>query len=92
MHTPMRKHAIRNAERWMEQQIEVFEKAARNLREHQQRFIETAREEEVGGDPVSSLTNHLSWFVNDAAKFTSGNLRLDLAVTAAAQLAQTEKK
>lgn len=76
----------------MEDQIKVHELAIRDLREYRHRFIEAAREEEAGGKSGASLVDHLSWFVNAATKYLSGNLRMDLAVNHASALALTSKK
>jgi hypothetical protein len=89
---PMRRHAIAATDKWMQEQIAIFERATRELREYHQRFVEDMREEEVGGKPSATPVNHVSWFVNSAAKFTTGNLRLDLAVNHASALALTQPK
>jgi hypothetical protein len=85
----MRKHAIASTEKWMDEQIKVFERAAADLREYRDRFHEVAAGNE---DSRSSLVDHLSWFVNSAAKGVHGNLRLDLAVNRAAELQRSEPK
>lgn len=84
----LRQYAVSSTTEWMENQIAVFEKTARELRGYKARFEEVVKQD--GKDHLSTPVNHLSYFVNAAACYPANNLRLDMAVNLAASLMATE--
>ena len=73
--------AVRNANSWFENCIKQFERQAEEMMRYHERFKTAA----ANGDQSATTSDVLSWAVMHAAQGT-GNLRLDLAVTRAADL------
>jgi hypothetical protein len=87
-----RKHATQATLKWMQDQIDNMEKAAKDLREYKDRFQSAVVKEEIGEKDSATLVQHLSWFVNSATKTAAMNSRMDLAVNHASALALTQPK
>lgn len=88
----MRKLAVEGTVKWMDNAIELHEKAAQELRQHRERFLKVVADEAEHGVGSTTPVNVLSWFVNSASTYMALNIRYDMVANHAAALALTQEK
>lgn len=86
-----REMAVRGAVEWMDNVVDVFERAGREAASYRARFLEAVVETNAGKKDASKPSEVLSWLVNSTCN-PAANLRLDMAVTHGARVSEAYRK